>query len=394
MHYLYLQKLRLKNYSDKAENFQLFDLDYNSENFGFEYIEKDKDDESKDEFRFDKIFTEYVHYYFETHSNCFTLLPGSTEQHFLTIFVHKNDHGIHIYVIDSNSSPYSDCIKLQKSLKDHFQEKHPKIHCESYYMGAYNLNFGGENDNIFENEGYCQLIGYLFMYILYRNIVIYNKLPFNASQLQVFDFINSMKKYCTKYFKDSSTPNDELWKFKVICYNFDYRVMKAVKLINTNENATLDGNYYKKFLIDDRRNFNSKSNLFKYVHSENDQNKQFNFKSKIREFILSNQFMLSFIGINWQSDPDFTAISQKDNDYYFFVPEIINIWDTAKDSDICYFKGINTDMHFEVENEYTWAKVDKTQSVNLNNVNFLFFKANDFTKDTLFKESLIPNNFP
>ena len=107
-------------------------------------------------------------------------------------------------------------------------------------MGAYNLNFGGENDNIFENEGYCQLIGYLFMYILYRNIVIYNKLPFNASQIQVFDFINSMKKYCTKYFKDSSTPNDELWKFKLICYNFDYRVMKAVKLINTNENASLD----------------------------------------------------------------------------------------------------------------------------------------------------------
>jgi hypothetical protein len=37
IHYFYLQKIRLNNYTDKSENFQLFGLDYNSTYLGFSY---------------------------------------------------------------------------------------------------------------------------------------------------------------------------------------------------------------------------------------------------------------------------------------------------------------------------------------------------------------------
>ena len=73
-------------------------------------------------------------------------------------------------------------------------------------MAEYALNFGAENNNIYENNGYCVLIGYLFMNNLYRNIVIYKKLAFNATHKQVYDFINNMKQYCMTTFNDESTP--------------------------------------------------------------------------------------------------------------------------------------------------------------------------------------------
>ena len=76
--------------------------------------------------------TELVHRYLQKHENCFTLLPACIEGHFLTILIHKNSEGMHIYVIDSNGEPFPDCIKLQHALKDHFQERHRTVHCESY----------------------------------------------------------------------------------------------------------------------------------------------------------------------------------------------------------------------------------------------------------------------
>ena len=114
-------------------------------------------------------------------------------------------------------------------------------------MAGYSLNFGSENNNIYENNGYCVLIGYLFMNILYRNIVIYKKLAFNATHEQVSDFINNMKQYCMTNFNDDSTSTDKLWKFKLICYNFDYKVMESMNVINTNENIPLDGTYYENY---------------------------------------------------------------------------------------------------------------------------------------------------
>ena len=190
IHYLYLQKFRLKNYSDQSENnsenFQLFNIDY-KDKYGFYYRKK---------FLTDNKYLEQIHQYFETHDNCFTLVPTTITGHFLTTFIHKNGEGIHIYVIDSNSIPYDEFNKLTQALKDLFQKRHRTVRCESYYMGTYALNFGGENGNIYEEEGYCILVGYLFMNILFRNIVIYKKLPFNATQKQVFNFINSMKRYC------------------------------------------------------------------------------------------------------------------------------------------------------------------------------------------------------
>ena len=96
-------------------------------------------------------------------------------------------------------------------------------------MSDYLLNFGSYdniNDNIYENIGYCLLVGYVFMNILFTNIVMYKKLPFNATHKQVFDFINNMKQYCLKYFKDDNKRNDKLWKFKLICYNYEFKVLK------------------------------------------------------------------------------------------------------------------------------------------------------------------------
>ena len=299
----------------------------------------------KNELKFERKYTEQIHRYLQKHDNCFTLLPSFITDHFLTLLIHKHsEEGIRIYVIDSHNDPKNDeCGKLQHSLKDHFQERHPAIRCESYYVGAYDLNFGGENRNIYEDFGYCQLIGYLFMNILYTNIVVYKKLPFNATHEQVFDFINNMKQYCTKYFKDENTPSDKLWKFKLICYNFDYKVMKSMNVINTDENTPLDGTYYEKLSLNYIRNREipyddiiARAVIIRRTGTTdiNKQNENFTFKTKLVECVLTNAFMHAFIGINWQNDPDYTVITQKDNNYYYFVPELIDLMNAEVDSDI------------------------------------------------------------
>ena len=48
-------------------------------------------------------------------------------------------------------------------------------------------------------------------------------------------------------FNDDSTPTDKLRKFKLICYNFDYKVMESMNVINLNENIPLDGTYYENY---------------------------------------------------------------------------------------------------------------------------------------------------
>ena len=62
-----------------------------------------------------------------------------------------------------------------------------------------------------------------------------------------------MKQYCIKYFNDDSTSTDKLWKFKFVRYNFDYKVMVSMKMINTNENTSLDGTYYEKISLNEIR---------------------------------------------------------------------------------------------------------------------------------------------
>ena len=99
--------------------------------------------------------------------------------------------------------------------------------------------------------------------------------------------------------------------------------------------------------------------------------------------------MHTFIGINCQNNRNHTVIAQKDNAYYFFVPEIIKITDTITDSSVCYFKEINTGMLFKVHNKYDFVRID-TQDVTRNNVNFLFLKVIQFLTD----KSLIPSNIP
>ena len=87
--------------------------------------------------------------------------------------------------------------------------------------------------------------------------------------------------------------------------------------------------------------------------------------------------MHTLIGINCQNNRNHTVIAQKDNAYYFFVPEIIKITDTITDSSVCYFKEINTGMLFKVHNKYDFVRID-TQDVTRNNVNFLFLKVIQF----------------
>ena len=44
------------------------------------------------------------------------------------------------------------------------------------------------------------------MDILYRNMVFYNNLKFDASNLEVFEFINNMKQYCMTNFYNRNAP--------------------------------------------------------------------------------------------------------------------------------------------------------------------------------------------
>ena len=79
-------KLRLENYSDDSDNFQLFGL-HTDDFFGYKYHKK---------ITFQRKYTELVHLYLQKHEHCFTLLPGCIEGHFLTILIYKNSEGIHM----------------------------------------------------------------------------------------------------------------------------------------------------------------------------------------------------------------------------------------------------------------------------------------------------------
>ena len=75
MHYFYLHSFRLKNYSNVAEKFQLFDLNSYKYYYGFRYMNGN--------FAVDNQFSEQVHEYFKTHNDCFTLAPGLLDKHLM-----------------------------------------------------------------------------------------------------------------------------------------------------------------------------------------------------------------------------------------------------------------------------------------------------------------------
>ena len=280
-------------------------------------------------------YAEQIHNYFETRVNCFTLVTGGIPGHHLTTLIHRNDsEGINIFVIDSNQAPLQYCRELTEGLKEIFSQRHPTFTCKSYYLAdrQYPLNFGHEGANIYETKGYCVLVGFLFYDILYRNIVFHDKLKFDASSTDVIDFINRMKRYCVYNFYQNNSMV-RLWKFKLLCFNFNYKIMSSVKLFNTDQNKPLDGRYYDKYSIDD---IQKQKNL----PPENYQNVHFAFKSKLREYFAYSSYMNGFIGINWTDDSDYTRIPQKDNNYYFFIPEVLS--DKIPNKGICNFIGINT----------------------------------------------------
>ena len=363
--FINLRKQHYRQFQEKSDNFKLFENDYTEHLLGFDY------DDKEGKVVYTSTYPEKIHKYLETRVNRFTIVSTGVPGHHLTTLIHRNEsEGINIFVIDSNHAPLPYCQELTEGLQKIFAQRHPTLTCKSYYLAQYSLNFGHENDNIYETNGYCQLVGFLFSDILYRNIVFHDKLNFDASSTDVIDFINRMKQYCVHNFyeQDHDVP---LWKFKLLCFNFNYKVMSSVKLFNTDQNQPLDVRYYDKYSIDDIQNHTKPLNY---------QNVHFGFKSKLREYFAYRLYMNSFIGINWTDDSNYAIIPQKDNNYYFFVPEVLS--DSTDDSDICNFIGINTGIHFQVENSYSWARINN-QDVPLGNVHFLFIKIFKFMKDAL-----------
>ena len=220
-------------------------------------------------------------------------------------------------------------------------------------MGDYNLNFGG--DDIYETLGYCALVGNIFMDILYRNIVFHNKLRFDAESSEVVAFINNMKEYCVENFYK----NFENSKWKTICFNYSYRNMKSTGIFNTNPDQPLDGKYYEKYSLKDIQELYN-----------NHQNIHFTFTSKIREYFLSRGIFNRLVGINWKSDKDYTKVSQNDNDYYYFVTEVL-LNNHQHKTDECFFNGVNINNIFAVADNYRSARLNNT-IIDTNKIYFLF----------------------
>ena len=223
-------------------------------------------------------------------------------------------------------------------------------------MGDYNLNFGG--DDIYETLGYCALVGNIFMDILYRNIVFHNKLRFDAESSEVIAFINNMKEYCVENFYK----NFQNLKWKIICFNYSYRFMKSTGIFNTNPDQPLDGKYYEKYSINEIKELEKN---YQHIH--------FTFTSKVREYILCNGLFNRFVGINWQTDPDYTRVSQNKNDYYYFVIELLS--EHRHVTNECFFNGINISNIFAVADNYTSARINNTV-IDINKIYFLFQDMN------------------
>ena len=367
LHNYYLLHIHASNYTrfqHNSERFQLFEIKPDYISFGINIKAKDGSLHLVNDVLYRKEIIEYLN----KHNTCFTLIETGFPGHFVATLIHKNNNEINIFVIDSNNkeSDHGHILKLELT---RFFQKNQNTPCKGHYLvdRAYHLNFGGENHNIYESSGYCQLVGYVFMDILYRNIVFYNKLRYDAKPSDVIAFINNMKRYCHDSFLDRTNKHHELWKWKMICFNFSYRVMKSTNLFNTNPNRPLDQKYYQQ---------NSVRDII--THKQNSQNAFFTFKQKLYDCFFYRGYTPNFFGINWQSNKDWKVVPQKDNDYYYFVPEQLD--ETVYDSDICYFSGINSDTIFKVSNSFAFAKVNSTD-VNIDKVQFLFQNVLAFMED-------------
>ena len=341
-YFVNLHSINYFNYRYKSDHFKLFHLYENHKGYTM--------GESK--MSFNKKYAQDINQYFKKNTNCFTLLPTYIPAHFVACLIHKTVNEINIYIIDSNGEESQPCYLLIENLKTHFSTNQG-IPCIGHYLVDHkeNLNFG--SDDLYQIAGYCVLVGHMFMDILYRNIVFHNKLRFNAESSEVIDLIKNMKKYCVKNFYKSISNN---LKWKIICFNFSYRFMKSTGIFNTNPNEPLNGEYYVKKSVDEIKNI-----------GRNYQNTQFTFKSRMREnFVLWGYNR--FIGINWQTDPDYTRVSQNNNDYFYFVVED---HEKYRDTLDCFFSGINTNYIFQIRNDYESAKINSTD-IRLNKIHFLF----------------------
>ena len=149
----------------------------------------------------------------------------------------------------------------------------------------------------------------------------------SATSLQVYDFIQNIQIHLhQQYYKKNI--------IKTLCSNFNYKVFDILNIFNKNENSALDPRYQVEMTIIDIRNYRT-----------NSQNVHFDFKQKLSEIALGNQYIAQCIGINWKTKTDIFNTPQKRNNYHYLIPEVLDGPKRIQDN-ICSFIGLNNMNYF------------------------------------------------
>lgn len=313
--------------------------------------------------------------------NTFTMFSGCTHNHAIAIFLQKFNNALYIYGVDSNSSPLEGVIELIQALQLYLQQK-IGIPCHAQYITSDQLNFGSGDE--FEQQGYCLLISFLFMEIIYDNMIIYKNISYDSHPDKILNYIKTMLNYLEHVFFKKN-----IWH--TFLRNYAHKIFGEMGFFHEDENKTVP-DYFVVASLRDIYNFNP----FELKQAEK------NFQDQFNIFLSLNKLFSRIVGINWTSR-DYKDVNkiQKNNNFEYFIPENITTrifyyffrFKSLGKKDFFFnfennFKSVTTEDHKNMFTDYTsvmkdilflfidMGKYNSTLDLDYLNIAFIYDDAN------------------
>ena len=167
-------------------------------------------------------------------------------------------------------------------------------------LDRYSLNFG--DSRLFPQNGYCILLSYLIMDIIYSNIVIYGSIDLLSPDKMRIYFENVQR-----YLFDIKRRNTTL--FYNICMNYSFKVFEQLDI--NDDQSPLDPRFFSVHSVED-------------IKRESLLSPPYSFKAGICKLILFTNSLPTLVGINYINDKDPFTVSQANNDFHYFIPDYID----------------------------------------------------------------------
>ena len=365
--YLYNKHQKYHNRSNNAEEFEFFPVLQNETYIGTY--------NNRFVFKSERFKTAIVKHFQRT-NNCFTMFSGGTLKHTMPVLMHKNatDDTINIIIIDNNHTPATGVRDFISMIEIFFQDSFPDTKCKSRYIHGYRLNFGKSSK--YEEAGYCQLVTYLFMDILFTNIVVHKHLKADASIEYIIRYVQLLQKFLYENYVRSDT-------WKLLCFNYCYKILDEMSVFSQDQ-------------VINPSHFAALGLMQIQEEHDNEINQRFNFGQKLCEIMIANDFMPLLVGISLV--PIGLMRPQRENSYVYYVPQALKYKHHAE---AFYFKGVTDEFHkFIVRNDYEYVqeiKHDETDPMftrDFTDIKFLFYKMNDHFRELYTRTVRNELNYP